>query len=473
MAIIQYASLFFGVLIILYMIFVILTNFIMLAIAVLRLRKEQLLDKSEVTEQYINSFNSKPISIIVPAYNEEVGIIDSVHSLLNLRYPETEIIIINDGSTDHTQQIVIDYFKMIPVNREIRADLVTTNIVQIFQSTIHPNCLLVEKVNGGKADALNVGINVSKYPYFCTIDGDSILDETSLLHVMQPIVLSDGDVIATGGNVRIANDMHMRLGSVLSAQISKNYLVLMQIIEYLRAFLMGRIALSEFNLVLIISGAFGVFSKKWVIEAGGYKTDIIGEDMELVVRLHRIIREKGGKHRIEFVPEPVCWTEAPQSFAVLRRQRRRWYQGLLESLTAHIKMAFNPKYGRIGLISFPYFIIVEALGPIIELCGYIYMLFAFFLGNIYYEMAILLLLLFIIYGVLLSILAILFEAWSVNQYPKIVDLLRMILMAFTEIFWYRPLTLIWRLEGLLHFIFKKKEWGNMERKGFSKKGTSV
>lgn len=445
----------------------------MLTVAVLRLQKKQLLDKTEITEQYINSFNSKPISIIVPAYNEEVGIIDSIHSLLNLRYPETEILVINDGSTDHTQQVVIDYFKMVPIQREIRTDLMTTNVVQIYQSTIHPNCLLVEKENGGKADALNVGINISKYPYFCTIDGDSLLDETSLLHVMQPIILSDGEVIATGGNVRIANDMHMRLGSLLSTQISKNYLVLMQIVEYLRAFLMGRIALSEFNLVLIISGAFGIFSKKWVIETGGYRADIIGEDMELVVRLHRAIREKGGKHRIEFVPEPVCWTEAPQSFSVLRRQRRRWYQGLLESLTVHIKMALNPKYGRIGLIAFPYFIIVEALGPIIELGGYIYMIIAFFLGEIYYEMALLMLLLFIIYGVLLSILAILFEAWSVNQYPKISNLLRMILMSFTEIFWYRPLTLIWRLEGLFHFLTKKKEWGQMERKGISKKETSA
>lgn len=473
MSILQYILLFFGGAIVFYMVFIILTNFLMLAIAIFRLRKEHLLDKSEVNEHFINAFNSKPVSIIVPAYNEEVGIIDSIHSLLSLRYPETEIIIVNDGSTDGTQQIVIDYFKMVPIDRKVRTGLATKKVIQLFQSTIHPNCLLVAKENGGKADALNVGINVSKYPYFCTIDGDSILDETSLLHVMQPIVLSDGDVIATGGNVRIANDMDMRLGSLLSTQLSKNYLVLMQIIEYLRAFLMGRIALSEFNLVLIISGAFGVFSKKWVIEAGGYRADIIGEDMELVVRLHRTIREKGNKHRIEFVPEPVCWTEAPQSFAVLRRQRRRWYQGLLESLTAHKKMACNPKYGRIGLVAFPYFVLVEALGPIIELSGYIYMIFAFFSGDIYYETAFLLLLLFVIYGVLLSILAVLFEAWSVNQYPKISDLLRLVLISLTEMFWYRPLTLIWRLEGLLHFIFKKKEWGKMERRGFSKKGTSV
>lgn len=473
MKILELLMMFFAVGILFYMVLVIVTYGLMLITALLRLRKEHLLDKSEIGESYINSFHSKPVSIIVPAYNEEVGIVDSVHSLLSLRYPETEIIIVNDGSTDHTQVILIEHFKMKPIQKIVRNEIKTKEIIQIYQSTIHPHCLLVEKENGGKSDALNVGINVSKYPYFCTIDGDSILDESSLVRVMQPILLSDGEVIAAGGNVRIANDMNMQLGSVFGMNLSKNYLVIMQIIEYLRAFLMGRIALSKFNLVLIISGAFSVFSKKWVVEAGGYTTGIIGEDMELVVRLHRIIREKKVKKRIEFIPEPVCWTEAPQSLKILRRQRRRWHQGLLESLWKHKRMTFNPKYGRIGLLSVPYFLLIEGIGPIIELGGYIYIIFAFFLGNIYYEIAILLLLLFVIYGVVFSILAILFEAWSLNKYPKISDVLRMVLLSFTEIFWYRPITLLWRCEGLIRFLFKKKEWGKMERVGLSKKETSA
>lgn len=460
---------FFGGAIIVYMIIVTAIYGLMYLFALLKVRKEYRLDKTIFDETYIDSFYSKPISIIVPAYNEEIGVIDSVRSLLSLRYPEFEIIIVNDGSTDHTQEVIIEQFKMKPIHKKIHEGLKTRKVIQVYQSEIHPHCLLIDKENGGKADALNVGINYSKYPYFCSIDGDSILEETSLLRVMKPIILSNEEVIAVGGNVRIANGIHMQLGTVFDMKLSKNYLVLMQVIEYLRAFLMGRIALSQFNLVLIISGAFSVFSKRWVIEAGGYATGTIGEDMELIVKLHRLILERKAKKRIEFVPDPVCWTEAPQTMSVLRRQRRRWHQGLLESLWKHKKMTLNPKYKGIGFIAFPYFWVIECLGPIIELSGYVYLVVAFFLGSIYYEMALLLLLLFVINGVIFSISAVIFEAWSLKRYPKNADTLRMVLLSFTEIFWYRPITLFWRCEGIFNFLRKKSEWGKMERIGLSTK----
>ena len=464
---------FFGSVILFYMLFVITSYCTMFVIAMLDLRKRYRLDPSEYDDAHIDAFYSKPVSLLVPAYNEEVGVVDTVYSLLNLRYPQTEIIIINDGSTDTTLQTVIEHFQMKPVNKIVQTNIPTKQVRQIYESQIYKNCILVDKENGGKADALNVGINVSQYPYFCSIDGDSILDEKSLLRVMKPIILSDGEVIAAGGNIRIANGAKMQLGSIYETQLPNNYLVIMQIIEYLRAFLMGRIALSKFNLVLIISGAFSVFSKKWAVEAGGYSTNIIGEDMELVVNIHRLIKEKKENKRIEFVPDPVCWTEAPQTLAVLRNQRRRWHQGLFESLWKHKKMTLNPRYGLIGFISFPYFWLIECLGPIVELGGYIYIIIAFFLGKIYYEMAVMLLLLFVIYGVIFSVASILFEAWSMNTYPKKRELLRMILLAFTEIFWYRPLTLLWRCEGLLRFIRGKSDWGNMKRVGIAEKEKSV
>lgn len=469
----EYIMRFFGSAIFLYMLVVIISYVVMLYVAILKLRKHYKLDNSEFENIHIDSLYSKPVSIIVPAYNEQVGIVDSIHSLLSLRYPHFEIIIVNDGSTDRTSEVVISHFQMKPIDKIIRKDIPTKEIRQIYQSQIHPHCILVEKENGGKADALNVGINVSRYPYFCSIDGDSILEETSLLRVMKPITLSDGEVIAAGGNVRIANGTRVQLGAITEKGLPTNYLVLMQVIEYLRAFFMGRTALSKWNILMIISGAFSVFSKKWVIEAGGYLTSTIGEDMELVVRLQRLIREKKEKKRIEFVAEPACWTEAPQTLAVLRRQRRRWHQGLLESLWRHRVMSFNPKYGRIGLIAFPYYLIIEVLGPIIEFGGYIYVIIAFFFGRIYYEMAILILLTFIINGVLFSILAVLFEAWSMNVYPKISDTFRLVLLSFTEIFWYRPLTLVWRLEGMYNFFTKKKVWGNMQRIGMSGEGKTT
>nr|WP_106784096.1 glycosyltransferase [Lysinibacillus timonensis] len=469
MNIIEAIMWFFGIAIIIYMLIVIVTYFCMLFFAIFEIRKISNSDQSNLTDIYLDSFYSKPVSIIVPVYNEELGIVHSTYSLLNLRYPESEIIIVNDGSTDQTQAKLIEHFKMKPISKVVREQIKTKDIKQIFQSQIHPQCILVEKENGGKADALNVGINVSKYPYFCSIDGDSILEESSLMRVMKPIILNSEEVIAVGGNVRIANGMDMQYGSVFETALPNNYLIIMQVIEYLRAFLMGRIALSKFNIVLIISGAFSVFSKKWVVKVGGYSTGTIGEDMELVVKLHRQIREEGLKKRIEFLPDPVCWTEAPQTMNVLRKQRKRWHQGLIESLWKHRKMTLNPRYGGIGLISFPYYWLIECIGPIIELGGYIYVVVAFFLGSVYYEFSILLLLLFVINGVIFSMIAVLFEVWSRRKSPNILDLLRMVILSFTEIAWYRPFTLFWRCEGFIKFLTRNKEWGDMERKGISKK----
>ena len=469
MNLLDYFMWFFGGMIIFYMLFVTLIYCGMFLVAMFDLRKRYKLDPSEYDDAHIDAFYSKPVSLLVPTYNEEVGVVDTVYSLLNLRYPQTEIIIINDGSTDRTLETVIEHFRMKSVEKIIHTQIPTMQIRKIYRSEVYMNCILIDKVNGGKADALNVGINVSSYPYFCSIDGDSILDEKSLLRVMKPIILSEGEVVAAGGNIRIANGAKVKLGSIYANDLPNDYLVIMQMIEYLRAFLMGRIAFSKFNLILIISGAFSVFSKKWAIEAGGYTTKTIGEDMELVVHIHRLIKERKEDKRIEFVPDPVCWTEAPQTLEVLRNQRRRWQQGMVESLWKHKRMTMNPKYGLIGMISFPYFWIVECLGPLIELAGYIYIVIAFFLGNIYYEVALLLLLLFIIYGVIFSVASVLFEAWGMNTYPKKRELLRLIFLGLTEIFWFHPLTLLWRFEGLIRFLRKKSDWGNMKRVGIGQK----
>lgn len=462
--------LFFGYFIIFYMLLVTGSYLAMSLFALFQLRKQRGLDRSEFENTHIQSIYSKPVSVLVPAYNEEMGVIESIYSLLSLIYPEYEIIVINDGSTDDTEQRVIDQFAMKPIDRIIKNSIQTKEIISTYQSTIHSNLYLVNKVNGGKADALNVGINFSSYPYFCSIDGDSILEPKSLLRVMKPILRSGEKVIACGGNVRIVNNYVVKQGAVYDNTLSSNPIVLMQIIEYLRAFLLGRIALSHFNLVLIISGAFSVFQKKYAIQVNGYSPEMIGEDMELVVKLHRYIKNQDEDKRIEFVADPVCYTEAPQDLKILRRQRRRWHQGLISSLWKHRGMTLNPKYGKIGLLSFPYFWIIECLGPIVELCGYIYVIVAFFAGQVYLEFAIILILLFVIFGTILSIMSILFEAWSLDSYPRNRDILRLIALSFTETLWYRPLTLIWRLEGIIHFLLGKKVWGDMQRVGTKREG---
>ncbi|NGP45351.1 glycosyltransferase family 2 protein [Bacillaceae bacterium SIJ1] len=457
---------FFAYIILFYMIVVILVYGLMLIIAIFRIKKEVHLDKYVVDNKNLAYIYSKPVSVLVPAYNEEIGVVNSVHSLLALTYPQYEIIVIDDGSTDGTKETMIELFQMREVPKSIRVQIKCEPILGVYQSEIHPNLLFIEKVNGGKADALNAGINVSKYPYFCSIDGDSLLDRTSLLRVMEPIVSSNDEVIAAGGSVRIANGFSVELGQVVNRHLSPNTLIAMQVLEYMRAFLMGRIALSRFNLMLIISGAFSVFSKKWVIFAGGYSTKTVGEDMELVVRLHRVSRKEKKKKRIVFIPDPICWTEAPETLKDLRQQRRRWHQGLTESLWRHRGMTLNPRYGYLGMISFPYFWIIEFLGPIIELGGYLFLLISLLMGDVYYLFAALLALLFLLYASVFSMMSVVFEAWSQKSYPSVSDTLRLFLIAFTEVFWFRPISLIWRFEGILSAILRRKEWGKMERKGF-------
>ncbi|SIT72128.1 glycosyltransferase family 2 protein [Edaphobacillus lindanitolerans] len=464
----EWIMLFFGGVIFVYMLIVIVAYSLMFLFALLELKKQRRLDRRELDERFVDAFYSKPVSILVPAYNEQAGVVASIHSLLNLDYPQTELLVIDDGSKDETAAVVIRQFDMEPAEKPVMPQLRTKPVKEVYRSRIHPNLWLIRKENGGKGDALNVGINYARYPYFCTIDGDSILDTRSLLRVMKPIMTSNGQVVAAGGNVRIVNGLSVEYGAVDDVRLSGRALVVMQVVEYLRAFLMGRIALSKFNMVLIISGAFSVFSKKFAIAAGGYNTTTIGEDMEMVVKIQRFLKEQKLNNRVEFVPDPVCWTEAPQSLSILRRQRRRWHQGLLESLWAHRRMTFNPKYGAVGMISFPYFWLVECFGPVIELGGYLYVILAFFLGGVYYEYAVLLMLLFILYGTVFSIGSVLLESWSLNAFPKRRDVLRMMALSLTEVAWYKPLTLFWRIEGLVRSMFRISSWGEMERIGATK-----
>ena len=457
---------FFGWAVLIYMLFVISFYGMMLLISLRQLRKQYKLDDEEPYEDLLEVSYTKPLSILVPAYNESAGIIGSVRSLLSIEYPQYEVIVLNDGSKDDTLEKLIQEFQLKKVNKVVRKQLETKEIKAIYQSKIYEHLIVVDKENGGKADALNVGINISQYPYFCSIDGDSVLERDAFLKVMKPIIESNGEVVASGGSVRIANGCKINNGAVEMVGLPTHPLVIMQVIEYLRAFLMGRIGLSKHNLLLIVSGAFGVFNKRWVIDAGGY-AHTVGEDMELVVRLHRLIKERKAKNTIIYIPDPVCWTEAPESFKFLRRQRNRWHRGLFDSLWTHKKLIFNPKYGSIGMVSMPYFLFIEFLGPVIELIGYLYIIISLFIGGVYLEFAYLLFLLTVIYGSFYSMTAVLLEEWSLRKFPKVTDIVKLFLFSLTESLWYRPLTVLWRCQGIVDTIRNKKGWGDMQRKGVS------
>ena len=408
----------------------------------------------------------KPISILAPAYNEEVTIVESVSSLLQLHYPEFEVIVINDGSNDKTMKKLKSNFNLEKSFRSFQNSVPCKKIIEIYKSKDHPNLVVVDKVNGGKADALNAGINISRYPLVSCIDSDSILESEVMLKLVRPF-LDDVRTIAVGGIVRAVNGCKVRAGEVIEINLPKKMLPNFQIVEYFRSFLFGRVGWDVLNGLLVISGAFGLFKKDIVVESGGYRHDTIGEDMELVVRMHRIMRERNIPYRITFVAEPVCWTEVPESAKILGRQRNRWQRGLIETLLFHKKMLLNPRYGVIGLFAMPFFFFFEMLGPIVEVTGYIVFFISWYLGIINVNFAILFLTVAIVLGVVLSLASLVLEELSFHKYPKYSHILKLFAYSIFENFGYRQLHSWWRFRGIIDFIRGKKQWGKMERKGMS------
>ena len=405
------------------------------------------------------------ISILVPAYNEEAGISASIRSMLQLSYSEFEIIVINDGSRDKTLEVLRRAFALQPFPEAIHTRLQTQPIRAVYRSTLHANLRVIDKDNGGKADSLNAGINLARHPLFCGVDADSLLERDSLQRVVRPF-LRDWRVVATGGTVRVANGCEIEGGFLTKVKLPTNIWALFQVVEYLRAFLFGRLGWSQLNAMLIISGAFGLFKTSVVIAAGGYRPKTIGEDMELVVRMHRMLREQGVDYRVEFVPEPVCWTEAPEDRMTLRNQRIRWQRGLSESLTGNWGLMFSRRGGPPGWLAFPFMVAFEWLGPLVELAGYAFMLFAWLTGLISWDAFAVFLFVAIGLGILLSASGLLLEEMAFHLYPRLSDLALLALVVVAENFGYRQLNSWWRLVGLYRWAAQtESKWGEMKRKG--------
>ncbi len=416
----------------------------------------------------VQSELTPPVSILAPAYNEEPTVVESVKSLLKLNYGKYEVVVINDGSKDGTLERLITEFQMYPSRQVYRGLLQAKPVRGIYKShkPAYRNLVVVDKENGGKADALNVGINVAEFEYVCAIDADSLLEEDSLQKVVKPF-LEDETMVAVGGIVRIANGCKVVNGRVVKVGLSDKLFPIIQVVEYFRAFLSGRMIWHGVNGLLIISGAFGMFKRSAVIEVGGYRHDTVGEDMELVVRLHRRMREWKRPYRIAFVPDPVCWTEAPETRQMLGRQRNRWHRGLLDTMLLHKKMFLNPKYGVIGLAAMPYFVIVELFGPLIEFLGYLILVVMIAMNILNLEMMILFFIVALFYGVMYSVGAVLLEEVSFQRYPKPSDLALLLSIGVIENFGYRQMTMWWRVKGFWDYFRGKKSWGTMQRKGFA------
>lgn len=410
----------------------------------------------------------KPITIIAPAFNEESTIIESVISLLSMEYPQFEVLVINDGSTDKTLNNLIETFKLKKTNRIFRRVIETQTIRNLYASPTYPKLVLVDKQNGGKADALNAGLNIAQYPLFCAIDSDSLLEKDALLKMVRPFLEDPEKTMAAGGVIQLSNGCHVKSGQVISVALPRNSLVRFQIVEYLRAFLGGRLGLSMLRSILIISGAFGVFRKDIALKCGGYRTDTIGEDMDLVIRMKTYLYQNKIPFRMPFIPDPICWTEAPESLRMLTRQRNRWHRGLMEVIAHNRKLLFNPKYGVTGLFALPFYLIFEMLGPFVEFTGYVIFLASIATGRINTPFAVLFFLFALVLGIILSLLSILLEEFSERRYPKLKDVMIIIVYAILENFLYRQYLSWIRFKAYFDYLSGKVGWGEMERKGFKK-----
>jgi cellulose synthase/poly-beta-1,6-N-acetylglucosamine synthase-like glycosyltransferase len=404
-----------------------------------------------------------PISVIVPAYNEETTIVSSIRSLLQLSYSEFELVVVNDGSKDETLNVLRREFKLAHFPEAYRIRLPAKRIRAIYLSTSYPNLRVIDKENGGKADSANVGINASRYPLFCVIDADSILQRDSLRMAVQPF-LEDPQTVACGGTIRIANGCYVRGGFLERAGLPRHPLALFQVIEYLRAFLFGRVGWSSLNALLIVSGAFGLFHKETVVSVGGFNTNTLGEDMELIMRMHRLLIERRVPYRIAFIPDPVCWTEAPEDLRTLRNQRVRWQHGLGDCLMLNRSLLCKRGSGLVGWVALPFFLIFEWIGPLVEVAGFIFVAVTYFLGLLTFSSSLLFLLLAVGLGMLLSVSSLLLEELSFRTYPKMRHILLLFVVAIAENFGYRQLNSYWRLQGLVKWLVgRKPAWGEMKR----------
>lgn len=405
-----------------------------------------------------------PVSILVPAFNEEATIVDSVNALRFLEYGEYEVVVIDDGSTDDTFAALRKAFSLAPEDGPIRIRLASREVTSVHVSGTWTALRVVRKENGGKADALNAGLNVARFPIVCAVDADALLEKDALLRVVKPFMEHPAETVASAGIVRVLNGCTVTSGAVECVHAPARLLPLVQSVEYLRAFLAGRTAWSRLGALFIISGAFGVFRKEAVVEAGGYRSDTVGEDMDLVLRLHQTMRWSKRPYRMVFVPEPVVWTQVPERLRDLSRQRNRWQRGLLQSLVHARGMLGNPRYGVLGCVALPYNWLFEVLGPFVEIAGYLAVIAGAFTGALDARYLALFFVLAVGCGMALSISAILLEEARMHRYRSARDVGRLLLAALLENFGYRQLTAVLRVGATFDYLRGAGGWGHIQRR---------
>jgi biofilm PGA synthesis N-glycosyltransferase PgaC len=414
---------------------------------------------------------SPKISIIAPAFNESKTIIDNVRTLLSLYYNNFEVILVNDGSTDNTFEKTKEAFDLVRVNYYFDYRIPCERIKGVYKSKdpSYNRLTVIDKNNGGKADSLNAGINICKSTLFVSIDADSIIEADSILKLVKPFLEEkDHKVIGSGGVIRIVNSCDIERGHIREIRVPGKILPRLQVLDYTRAFLLGRMAWSHLDGLMLISGAMGIFDRETVIKDGGYKIKTVGEDMELVLRMRGYMADRDVKYEVTYIPDPLCWTEVPSDLKSLRKQRTRWTRGLVESLRTHRRMFFNRNYGRLGILGYPYWFFFEWLSPLIAFGGFVYTIILILTSGINWPFYLLLFLFVYSFAVLLSTWAILFEEITFHKYKRKRDVFKLIATAFVEPFFY-PIHTYFAVRGNIEAIRGKKGWGKAERSGFDKK----
>lgn len=444
-----------------------LVYILQLPAAWLELRKHSQADDTESGWQLLTSEIPLPISLLVPAYNEEAVIVDSVRAMLSMEYTESEVIVINDGSTDDTLGVLTRAFDLRPVHRASDLSVPHAPIRGFYGSPLYPRLLVIDKENGSsKADAMNAGLNLARAPLLCIVDADSILEESALLRAVRPFVEDPLRMAAVGGTIRIANGCDVRSGRITRVGLPQRFLPLVQTLEYIRAFLMARMAWSHWRVLTVISGAFGIFRRSIAVEVGGFSYDTVGEDVEMIIKMHRLLRDQKRPYSMRYVPEPVCWTEAPEDMRTLRNQRLRWQRGSLEAFFKHRCMLLNPRYGRIGLIGITHNLVVDVLGPVLELLGYLLIPLFWYAGFLNTTFLLAYMSLVFFFGIFISTSSLILEEMELRRFPRTRDLLIITGVAIIENFGYRQINNFWRIEGWWKFLRKQQGWGEMKRTGF-------
>lgn len=442
-----------------------LLQVVIIVSAIVELRRLRQRDRHQVWRRVLASPLAPKISVLVPAYNEEVTVTETVTSLLALSYANLEIVVINDGSPDRTAEVLIEQFDLRSVHPIFQKLVPTADVRSVYRSSREPRLVLIDKNNGGKADSLNAGVNIASGDLVCAIDADTLVAPDALQQLVAPFI-TRSDVVAAGGTVRLTNDSPVRGARVTELVVPKKPLPALQAVEYVRAFIVGRLGWNPLGGNLIISGAFGLFKRSAVLEAGGYEHSSIGEDMELIVRLRRYGYEHNQPARVEFLPDPVAWTEAPESLRVLARQRNRWQRGLMDVLIRHRKMIFNYRYGSAGMLAMPFFFVVEFLSPLVEAVS-LTLLLVGLLAGLVDPASLLMLGAAYGFGAAITIMTLWFDEIAFRSYPKARYRIKLAFYAIAEQVIYRQLTIVWRLWGVRLFLAGRTEWGQQVRKGYT------